>query len=142
MRVCNQLCSDRGAGDGAVGEAEEEVVERLRGLNSALNNQLEQQRENTTELTREKERWVMDVMVTNKTPRHCNVPRLEKNVLELTSRDKVWQVMEWLLLNDADEIMMIYSWQSCVLSFCLLQEMVLEIGVLKATITGLKEQVC
>jgi chromosome segregation ATPase len=71
-----------------VGEAEEEVVERLRGLNSALNNQLEQQRENTTELTREKE-------------------RLEKNVLELTSRDK---------------------------------EMVLEIGVLKATITGLKEQ--
>ena len=106
MRVCNQLCSDRGAGDGAVGEAEEEVVERLRGLNSALNNQLEQQRENTTELTREKERWVMDVMVTNKTPRHCNVPRLEKNVLELTSRDKVWQVMAWLLLN---EIIIVYN---------------------------------
>ncbi|CAI7995532.1 hypothetical protein GBAR_LOCUS1708 [Geodia barretti] len=79
---------DRGAGDGAVGEGEEEVVERLRGLNAALNNQLQQQRENTTELTREKE-------------------RLEKNVFELTSRDK---------------------------------EMVLEIGVLKATITGLKEQ--
>ena len=56
--MCNQLCSDRGAGDGAVGEGEEEVVERLRGLNAALNNQLQQQRENTTELTREKERCV------------------------------------------------------------------------------------
>ena len=41
-----------------MGEGEEEVVERLRGLNAALNNQLQQQRENTTELTREKERCV------------------------------------------------------------------------------------
>ena len=35
---------------------EEEVIERLRGLNSALNVQLENQREMISELTQEKQR--------------------------------------------------------------------------------------
>ena len=44
------------SGDEAVIGGEEEVIERLRGLNSALNVQLENQREMISELTQEKQR--------------------------------------------------------------------------------------